>query len=67
MRAVVISPDNAIASRIESVLQKWSWDCRSISTMDLQEVRKQLGNVKPDVVIAVQPTQQDFDDDLKEL
>jgi pilus assembly protein CpaE len=67
MRAVVISPDNAVASRIESVLQKWSWDCRNISTTDLHEMRKQLINVKPDVVIAVQPTQQDFDDDLKEL
>lgn len=67
MRAVVISPDDAVTSRIESVLQKWAWDCRNIPLTDLQELRKQLGAAKPDVVIAVSPKQQDFDDQLKEL
>lgn len=67
MRAVVISPDNAVAARIESVLQKWSWDCRNIAMTDTQEVRKLLGAGRPDVVIAVQPRQQDFDDHLKDL
>ena len=47
MRAVVISPDNAVAARIESVLQKWSWDCRNIAMTDTQEVRKLLGAGRP--------------------
>ncbi|MEY3172103.1 MAG: hypothetical protein RLZZ436_16 [Planctomycetota bacterium] len=67
MRAVVISPDDAVAARIESVLQKWSWDCRSISAAENQEVRRAIGTVRPDVLIAVQPQQQDFEDRLKEL
>lgn len=67
MRAVVVSPDSSIAARIEAVLQKWSWDCRSTGTTDAQEIKKLLGTSRPDILIAVQQPQQEFEDRLKEL
>lgn len=67
MRAVVISPDDSVAARIEAVLQKWSWECRSISATDMQELRRAIGTTRPDVLIAVEPQQQGFEDRLNEL
>jgi len=64
---MVVSPDSSIAARIEAVLQKWSWDCRSTPTLDVTEIKKILGTSRPDVLIAVQQPQQEFDERLKEL
>jgi len=67
MRAVVVSADSVIAARIEAVLQQWSWDCRSIPVLDVAEIKKLLGTSRPDVLIAVEQPQQEFDERLKEL
>lgn len=64
---MVVSPDSSIAARIEAVLEKWSWDCRSTPTLDVTEIKKILGTSRPDVLIAVQQPQPEFDERLKEL
>ncbi|MFM8477385.1 MAG: CpaE family protein [Planctomycetaceae bacterium] len=64
---MVVSPDSSIAARIEAVLEKWSWDCRSTPILDVTEIKKILGTSRPDVLIAVQQPQPEFDERLKEL
>ncbi|MFM7058307.1 MAG: CpaE family protein [Planctomycetota bacterium] len=67
MRAVVMSADSSVTARIEAVLQTWSWDCRSASTADTLEVKKQLGPSRIDVLIVVLQPQEDFEVRLQEL
>jgi pilus assembly protein CpaE len=67
MRAVVMSADSSIVARIESVLQKWSWDCRSTSMTDISELKKLPGTSRPDVLIVVLQPDQDFASRLQEL
>lgn len=67
MRAVVISSDSSVAARIEAVLQKWSWDCRSIPATASSEIKRIAGTSRPDVLIVVQSQSQESEELLKEL
>ena len=67
MRAVVISSDSSVAARIEAVLQKRSWDCRSIPATASSEIKRIAGSSRPDVLIVVQSQSQESEELLKEL
>lgn len=67
MRAVVVSQDNAVSHRIQTLLDQWSWDCRRISENDPDQLKEVLASDRPDILIAVLPSDVMSEERIKEL